>query len=262
MPPDGWAAHRRLIRATLPKTETASRRLVPIPEFTMHQRPPSRGFGGRGFRHGHGQGNGGHHGNGFRPNHGNGTPSRDGEGPDGNVPRSLVEASRRRPSPASPPPRSVLCRDRPRLIAMTQGAFAGKVGLVVGVANKRSLSWAIAQARRRQGASLALTLSGRAARRKRARAVGAARRSADPAVRRDQRRADGCRLRGDRREARRPGFPGARRGVRRSRRSGAAVLRNVARRLSQGARHQRVSRCSRSRGGPRRSWTSAAAAAC
>ena len=31
---------------------------------------------------------------------------------------------------------------------MSTPAFAGKVGLVVGVANKRSLSWAIAQAAR------------------------------------------------------------------------------------------------------------------
>jgi enoyl-[acyl-carrier protein] reductase I len=36
----------------------------------------------------------------------------------------------------------------------------GKVGLVVGVANKRSLSWAIAQAAAAQGASLVLTYQG------------------------------------------------------------------------------------------------------
>jgi enoyl-[acyl-carrier protein] reductase I len=35
--------------------------------------------------------------------------------------------------------------------------FAGKQGLVVGVANKRSLAWAIAQATARRGARLALT---------------------------------------------------------------------------------------------------------
>jgi len=39
-------------------------------------------------------------------------------------------------------------------------AFAGKVGLVVGVANKRSLSWAIAKGAADQGASLALTYQG------------------------------------------------------------------------------------------------------
>jgi len=39
--------------------------------------------------------------------------------------------------------------------------FNGKLGLVVGVANKRSLSWAIAQATAHRGARLALTYQGR-----------------------------------------------------------------------------------------------------
>jgi enoyl-[acyl-carrier protein] reductase I len=39
--------------------------------------------------------------------------------------------------------------------------FTGKLGLVVGVANKRSLSWAIAQATAVRGARLALTYHGR-----------------------------------------------------------------------------------------------------
>src|SRR5690349_9061979 len=39
--------------------------------------------------------------------------------------------------------------------------FTGKCGLVVGVANKRSLSWAIAQATAARGARLALTYQGR-----------------------------------------------------------------------------------------------------
>src|SRR5499426_2243584 len=39
--------------------------------------------------------------------------------------------------------------------------FTGKFGLVVGVANKRSLSWAIAQATASGGARLALTYQGR-----------------------------------------------------------------------------------------------------
>jgi len=38
--------------------------------------------------------------------------------------------------------------------------LASKVGLIVGVANKRSISWAIAQAAAREGASLALTYQG------------------------------------------------------------------------------------------------------
>jgi enoyl-[acyl-carrier protein] reductase I len=40
-------------------------------------------------------------------------------------------------------------------------ALAGKVGLVVGVANKRSLSWAIAQSAAAAGAGLVLTYQGR-----------------------------------------------------------------------------------------------------
>jgi enoyl-[acyl-carrier protein] reductase I len=39
--------------------------------------------------------------------------------------------------------------------------LSGKVGLIVGVANKRSLSWAIAQAAAAAGATLALTYQGR-----------------------------------------------------------------------------------------------------
>jgi len=39
--------------------------------------------------------------------------------------------------------------------------FAGKHGLIVGIANKRSISWAIAQAVARRGARLALTYQGR-----------------------------------------------------------------------------------------------------
>lgn len=58
--PDGWLAHRPLIRATLPKTENDVPPPRAIPEFTMHQRP-ARSFGGRGggFRHGHPGHNGG-----------------------------------------------------------------------------------------------------------------------------------------------------------------------------------------------------------
>jgi enoyl-[acyl-carrier protein] reductase I len=39
--------------------------------------------------------------------------------------------------------------------------FTGKVGLIVGVANKRSIAWAIAQATAQRGARLALTYQGR-----------------------------------------------------------------------------------------------------
>ena len=78
--PDGWLAHRPLIRAQLPKTENDVPPPRAIPEFTMHQRP-GRGFGGRGggggFRHGHPGSNGGRM-----------PPSREmnGNEPDGNRP--------------------------------------------------------------------------------------------------------------------------------------------------------------------------------
>jgi hypothetical protein len=85
---DLWAAHRPLIRATLPRTENDPPTPRPIPEFTMHQRRTRGGQmfrqGGwqgqgngnvrhNGFRHGrsaqgHGQGHGQHHGNGPGPN--------------------------------------------------------------------------------------------------------------------------------------------------------------------------------------------------
>jgi hypothetical protein len=86
-----WAAHRPLIRATLPRTENDPPTPRPIPEFTMHQRRTrggnpfrqggwqGQGQGGNGnvrhngFRHGrsahgHGQGPGQNHGNGPGPN--------------------------------------------------------------------------------------------------------------------------------------------------------------------------------------------------
>jgi len=74
--PDGWLAHRPLIRATLPRTEgDAPPPPRAIPEFTMHQRQ-GRGFGGRGgFRHGFA----GH-------NSGRMPPNRDGNGSGGNEP--------------------------------------------------------------------------------------------------------------------------------------------------------------------------------
>lgn len=77
--PDGWLAHRPLIRATLPRSENEAPAPRPIPEFTMHQRQ-GRGFGGRG---------GGFH-RGFAPQGGNGNGRvspprfRDGQEPDGN----------------------------------------------------------------------------------------------------------------------------------------------------------------------------------
>ncbi len=43
---------------------------------------------------------------------------------------------------------------------MTNGLLAGKAGIVFGVANKRSIAWAIAQAWRNAGAQLAFTYQG------------------------------------------------------------------------------------------------------
>ena len=86
--PDGWLAHRPLIRAQLPRIEGEQPVPRPIPEFTMHQRP-GRGFGGRGFRPFEGNGN-----------HGQ---SRDGNGPNGNRPPGGGKGRhRRRRRPAGP----------------------------------------------------------------------------------------------------------------------------------------------------------------
>ena len=90
--------------------------------------------------------------------------------------------------------------------------FSGKLGLIVGVANKRSISWGIAQALD-AGRPARADVSERAARGKRPRTGGEARESARPAVRCLERQqiAD---TRDDHRSGiRRPRFPRARRGV-------------------------------------------------
>ena len=89
-----WPAHRRLIRATLPRTENDPPVARPIPEFTMHQRQYGRG--GQPFRYGQGHGNGNGNGNGWQggagqpPRHaGSNRPGRPGGDPgngDGNAP--------------------------------------------------------------------------------------------------------------------------------------------------------------------------------
>lgn len=61
-PEDSWPAHRRLIRATLPRTDNEPPPPRPIPEFTMHQRQPTHG---RGFRFRGGGGGNGQPPNGF-----------------------------------------------------------------------------------------------------------------------------------------------------------------------------------------------------
>jgi hypothetical protein len=79
-PEDGWPAHRQLIRATLPRIEGEQPAPRPIPEFTMHQRPQSRGGG---FRFGQGRGSGGNGnvaGRGGDFAHGRGNGPSDGRG--------------------------------------------------------------------------------------------------------------------------------------------------------------------------------------
>jgi hypothetical protein len=82
-PEELWPAHRRLIRASLPRVEGEPPAPRPIPEFTMHQRPQGRS--GRPFRFGGGQG-GERNGNVAHPHGrdgrgGHGHPPHDGQGP-------------------------------------------------------------------------------------------------------------------------------------------------------------------------------------
>ena len=66
----------------------------------------------------------------------------------------------------------------------------GKQGLIVGVANKRSISWAIAEAAARAGARLAVTYQGERLEENVRELSAALERSADSSLRRHRRRAD------------------------------------------------------------------------
>ena len=103
---DLWPAHRRLIRATLPRTDNDPPVARPIPEFTMHQRPYQRG--GMPFRNGNGGGwhgnNGNANGNVAGPRHGGGRHGRPGgdqgngqPGPGGRKPGRHRGGRHRRP---------------------------------------------------------------------------------------------------------------------------------------------------------------------
>lgn len=123
----GWLAQRRLIRATLPRTESDAPLARPIPEFTMHQPPPSRHGrgggrygqqpwhgdgghrGGRGRGHGHGEVNGNvdrefngnvgpRHARPSPPVPANGEPAGDGDRPD-----SQMGGPGGQPGPGQPP---------------------------------------------------------------------------------------------------------------------------------------------------------------
>jgi hypothetical protein len=90
-PDDGWPAHRQLIRATLPRVEGEQPAPRPIPEFTMHQRPPARGAG---FRYGQGSGRG--HVGGGNGNVGRDNGPADGRGGRGGGGQGAGRPSRRR----------------------------------------------------------------------------------------------------------------------------------------------------------------------
>ncbi len=68
--------------------------------------------------------------------------------------------------------------------------LAGKTGLIVGIANKRSISWAIAQAASAAGARLAVTYQGERLEENVRDLSADVDRPADSALRRHRRRAD------------------------------------------------------------------------
>ncbi len=131
------------------------------------------------------------------------------------------------------------------------GRFEGKQALVLGVANQRSIAWAIARAARRRGRAGRVHVPGRAHREERPRP----RRDGLEPARHGVRRPLGRRRRprllrgrgGVRRRARRPRPLGRVRGGRGPRRP---LRRHAARPLLDGHRHQRVlARRLRARGG-------------
>ncbi len=103
--------------------------------------------------------------------------------------------------------RALRASSRPVDSRVVEGSFAGKRGLVLGVANRRSIAWAIASrlARGRRGARL--HLPGRADREERPRARGVGRLAARHRVRRPLRRGSRARLRRGRRGLRRRARP-------------------------------------------------------
>jgi len=78
--------------------------------------------------------------------------------------RAIVPASRRRIAAPAVVAVALAARTVDRGASADGNAlsdFAGKIGLIVGVANKRSIAWAIAQATAARGARLAITYQGR-----------------------------------------------------------------------------------------------------
>ena len=120
------------------------------------------------------------------------------------------------------------------------GRFEGKQALVLGVANRRSIAWAIARAARRGRGAARLHLPGRADREERSRPRATVD-EARHALRRPLGRGPRPRLRRDRRGVRRRARPARPlRRVRRGRGSRGPLHRHAARSLLDGGRHQRV----------------------
>src|SRR5919107_931882 len=96
-------------------------------------------------------------------------------------------------------------------------SLSGKAGLIVGVANKRSIAWAIAQAAANAGVRLAITYQG-------------------------ERLGENVRerVRGDRARVRRPRLRRPRRGVRAAGGAVEPIRADLARGIPHRARHQRL----------------------
>ena len=118
--------------------------------------------------------------------------------------------------------------------------LAGKTGLIVGVANKRSIAWAIAQAASAAGARLAVTYQGeRLEENVRELAAHLSNPLILPCDVTDRRPNRGC-VRADRQGVRWPRLPRARRGVRAARGAVGAIRADQPRRVPDLARRERV----------------------
>ena len=219
--------HRPLIRASLPRIEGAA--AADARRFPIHH-PPAGRRPAQSLPCPRQRGGGGGGGQQFQGNR------SDGNGNSRGGPRAAAAAAAsrhgwRRPpsqgrhgraasSAATVPAAEALEVDR-RLTSyrLTMADLAGKHGLIVGVANKRSISWAIAQAAAAAGARLALTYPSERLE-ENVRELAATLDNplvlpCDVAERRADRRA----RRDARSRVRRPRFPGARRRVRAGRRA-------------------------------------------
>ena len=219
--------HRPLIRATLPRHEGQPPPARPAPDFTIRQPAGRPGrFRPRQQRTGQSFGNGP---NGNGPN-GNVSGRQGGSGGsggsmrNGGMPRQgggrPPQGGRQRLASAGATGRVVSRASAPRSFCLTPICPISPENSVSSSAspNKRSISWAIAQAASAAGARLALTYPGRAPRRERARTRRDTRQSARAAMRSVERSADRGSRCGARARVRRPRFFRARCGVRAARR--------------------------------------------